>query len=77
MRHHSAQSAIGMRVFRQVIPKKAVMGGGIDATGVAKSVAGAAVTAAAGATVAVVVAVAAIAAAAMVVAATATVMYGM
>lgn len=72
MNHHSAQSVIGMRGIRQITPKIAAPSNEIDARGITRLVAGAAV--------------AAIAAAAMVVTAAAvivsvvtaaTVMYGM
>lgn len=74
MNHHSAQSVIGMRGIRQITPKIAAPSNEIDAQGITKLVAGAAIAAVA-ATAMVVTAAAVIVT--VVTAATATVMYGM
>lgn len=74
MNHHSAQSVIGMRGIRQITPKIAAPSNEIDARGITKLVAGAAIAAVA--TAAMVVTAAAVVVT-VVTAATATVMYGM
>lgn len=74
MNHHSAQSVIGMRGIRQITPKIAAPSNEIDARGITKLVAGAAIAAVA-ATAMVVTAAAVVVT--VVTAATATVMYGM
>lgn len=74
MNHHSALSVIGMRGIRQITPKIAAPSNEIDARGITKLVAGAAVAAIAAA--AMVVAATAVVVT-MITAATATVMYGM
>lgn len=74
MNHHSALCVIGMRGIRQITPKIAAPSNEIDARGITKLVAGAAVAAIAAA--AMVVAATAVVVT-MITAATATVMYGM
>lgn len=74
MNHHSAQSVIGMRGIRQITPKIAAPSNEIDARGITKLVAGAAIAAVA-ATAMVVTAAAVVVT--VVTAAAATVMYGM
>lgn len=68
MNHHSAQSVIGMRGIRQITPKIAAPSNEIDARGITKLVAGAAIA---------MVVTAAAVVVTVVTAATATVMYGM
>ena len=74
MNHHSALSVIGMRGIRQITPKIAAPSNEIDARGITKLVAGAAVAAIATAAMVVTAATVVVT---MITAATATVMYGM
>lgn len=74
MNHHSALSVIGMRGIRQITPKIAAPSNEIDARGITKLVAGAAVAAIAAAAMVVTAATVIVT---VVTAATATVMYGM
>lgn len=74
MNHHSAQSVIGMRGIRQITPKIAAPSNEIDARGITRLVAGAAIAAVATAAMVVTAATVIVT---VVTAATATVMYGM